>query len=93
MTLCARDLQNCALFTMYHCINMVRYDTLYTVQTSHNLKWDTQAKWKKTCVTRVHTQKSNFARACMCLFESVAEWIYSCWIIVNRRFIVLNRTL
>jgi len=68
--------------------DMNRYH-LYTVQTSHNLRGH-ESKAQKTRVVRVHSQKSNFACACMC---SVAEWIYSCWIIVSKCFIVLNRTL
>ena len=57
------------------------------------LEWDTRAKRRKNAC---HTHANAKIKFCVCLrvlIESVAEWIYSCWIIVSRQFIVLNRTL
>ena len=56
------------------------------------LERETRANQKNVCHMRAHA-KIHFCVCLRVLFESVAEWIYSCWIIVSRRFKVLNRAL
>ena len=49
-------------------------DTTYNAEYGTNqphLKRDTRAKCKKTCVTRMHLQKSNFARTCVCYLNQL----------------------
>ena len=63
-----------------------------TVQTSHNLD-GTREQNAKNAFHSCANAKIKFSVCLHVLFESVAERIYSCWIIVSRRFIVINRTL
>ena len=87
-----RESLKSANLRMFTSMDDSQYYTYSKVQTSHNLNGTSKQNTKNVC----HTHASAKIKFCVCLrvlFESVAEWIYSCWIIVSRRFIVLNRTL
>ena len=63
-----------------------------TVQTSQNLNQTREQNVKNAYHTRAHA-KIKFCVCLRVLSESVAEWIYSCWINVSRHLIVQNKTI